>query len=178
MFDNLSDKLDKAFHILKGHGKITEVNVADTLKEVRRALLDADVNFKIAKDFTTKVKEKAIGQDVLTTLQPGQLLVKLVKDELTELMGGDVAGINLSGNPTVILMSGLQGSGKTTFSGKLANFLKTKKNKKPLLVACDIYRPAAIDQLHVLGEQIGVDVFSNRDEKDPVKIWEAALKQA
>ena len=129
MFDNLSDKLDKAFHILKGHGKITEVNVADTLKEVRRALLDADVNFKIAKDFTTKVKEKAIGQDVLTTLQPGQLLVKLVKDELTELMGGDVAGVNLSGNPTVILMSGLQGSGKTTFSGKLANFLKLKRTR-------------------------------------------------
>ncbi|HEU4496814.1 MAG TPA: signal recognition particle receptor subunit alpha, partial [Flavobacterium sp.] len=138
MFNNLSEKLDKAFHILKGHGKITEVNVADTLKEVRRALLDADVNFKIAKDFTAKVKEKAIGQDVLTTLQPGQLLVKLVKDELAVLMGGDAAGISLSGNPSVILMSGLQGSGKTTFSGKLANYLKTKKNKKPLLVACDI----------------------------------------
>ena len=138
MFDNLSDKLDKAFHILKGHGKITEVNVAETLKEVRRALLDADVNFKIAKDFTTKVKEKAIGQNVLTTLQPGQLMVKLVKDELTELMGGDVAGINLSGNPTVILMSGLQGSGKTTFSGKLANFLKTKKSKKPPKKVCSI----------------------------------------
>ena len=131
MFDNLSDKLDKAFHILKGHGKITDVNVADTLKEVRRALLDADVNFKIAKDFTSRVKDKAIGQNVLTTLQPGQLMVKLVKDELTELMGGEAAGINLSGNPTVILMSGLQGSGKTTFSGKLANYLKTKKNKKP-----------------------------------------------
>src|SRR6187402_1587321 len=170
MFDNLSDKLDKAFHILKGHGKITEVNVAETLKEVRRALLDADVNFKIAKDFTTKVKEKSIGQDVLTTLQPGQLLVKLVKDELTELMGGDVAGINLSGNPTVILMSGLQGSGKTTFSGKLANHMKNKRGKKPLLVACDIYRPAAIDQLHVLGEQIGVPVYSDRDNKDAVSI--------
>lgn len=175
MFDNLSDKLDKAFHILKGHGKITEVNVADTLKEVRRALLDADVNFKIAKEFTNKVKEKAIGQDVLTTLQPGQLLVKLVKDELTELMGGDVAGVNLSGNPTVILMSGLQGSGKTTFSGKLANFLKTKKNKKPLLVACDIYRPAAINQLHVVGEQIGVEVYSEPDSKNAVHIAENGI---
>ncbi|QBN18112.1 signal recognition particle protein [Flavobacterium nackdongense] len=178
MFDNLSDKLDKAFHILKGHGKITEVNVAETLKEVRRALLDADVNFKIAKDFTTKVKEKAIGQNVLTTLQPGQLLVKLVKDELTELMGGDVAGINLSGNPTVILMSGLQGSGKTTFSGKLANYLKTKKNKKPLLVACDIYRPAAIKQLHVVGEAIGVDVYSEPDNTNPVIIAQNAISFA
>lgn len=178
MFDNLSDKLDKAFHILKGHGKITEVNVADTLKEVRRALLDADVNFKIAKDFTTKVKEKAIGQDVLTTLQPGQLLVKLVKDELTELMGGDAAGVNLSGNPSIILMSGLQGSGKTTFSGKLANFLKTKKNKKPLLVACDIYRPAAINQLHVVGDQIGVEVYSEPENKNPVEIAQNAIKHA
>jgi len=178
MFDNLSDKLDKAFHILKGHGKITEVNVAETLKEVRRALLDADVNFKIAKDFTTKVKEKAIGQNVLTTLQPGQLLVKLVKDELTELMGGDVAGVNLSGNPTVILMSGLQGSGKTTFSGKLANYLKTKKNKKPLLVACDIYRPAAIKQLHVVGESLGIDVYSEPDNTNPVIIAQNAISFA
>jgi len=178
MFDNLSEKLDKAFHILKGHGKITEVNVAETLKEVRRALLDADVNFKIAKDFTTKVKEKAIGQNVLTTLQPGQLLVKLVKDELTELMGGDVAGINLSGNPTVILMSGLQGSGKTTFSGKLANFLKTKKSKKPLLVACDVYRPAAINQLHVVGDQIGVEVYSEIGNNNPVEISLNAIKYA
>lgn len=178
MFDNLSDKLDKAFHILKGHGKITEVNVAETLKEVRRALLDADVNFKIAKDFTTKVKEKAIGQDVLTTLQPGQLLVKLVKDELTELMGGDVAGVNLSGNPTVILMSGLQGSGKTTFSGKLANFLKTKKNKNPLLVACDVYRPAAINQLHVVGDQIGVEVYFEIGNNNPVEIAQNAVKYA
>lgn len=178
MFDNLSDKLDKAFHILKGHGKITEINVAETLKEVRRALLDADVNFKIAKDFTTKVKDKAIGQDVLTTLQPGQLLVKLVKDELTELMGGDVAGINLSGNPTVILMSGLQGSGKTTFSGKLANFLKTKKNKNPLLVACDVYRPAAINQLHVVGNQIGVEVYSELGNNIPVEIATNAVKYA
>jgi signal recognition particle subunit SRP54 len=178
MFDNLSDKLDKALHLLKGHGKITDVNVADTLKEVRRALLDADVNFKIAKDFTTRVKEKAIGENVLTTLQPGQLMVKIVKDELTELMGGDAAGINLSGNPTVILMSGLQGSGKTTFSGKLANFLKTKKNKKPLLVACDIYRPAAINQLHVVGGQIGVEVYSEPENKNPVEIAQNAIKYA
>ncbi len=178
MFTNLSDKLDKAFHILKGHGKITEVNVADTLKEVRRALLDADVNFKIAKEFTTKVKEKAIGENVLTTLQPGQLLVKIVKDELTELMGGDVSGINLSGNPTVILMSGLQGSGKTTFSGKLANFLKTKKNKKPLLVACDVYRPAAINQLHIVGDQIGVEVYSELGNNNPVEIALNAVKYA
>ena len=178
MFNNLSEKLDKAFHILKGHGKITEVNVADTLKEVRRALLDADVNFKIAKDFTTRVKEKAMGQDVLTTLQPGQLLVKIVKDELTELMGGDVTGINLSGSFSVILMSGLQGSGKTTFSGKLANFLKTKKNKKTLLVACDIYRPAAINQLHVVGEQIGVEVYSEPENKNAVEIAQNAIKHA
>ncbi len=178
MFDNLSEKLDKALHTLKGHGKISEINVAETLKEVRRALLDADVNFKIAKDFTTKVKEKAIGQNVLTTLQPGQLLVKLVKDELTELMGGDVSGINLSGNPTVILMSGLQGSGKTTFSGKLANFLKTKKNKKPMLVACDVYRPAAINQLHVVGDQIGVEVYSEIGNNNPVEIAENAIKYA
>lgn len=178
MFDNLTDKLDKAMHVLKGHGSITEVNVADTLKEIRRALVDADVNYKIAKEFTARAKEKALGQGVLTNLKPGQLLTKIVKDELTDLMGGDAAGINLSGNPTVILMSGLQGSGKTTFSGKLANFLKTKKSKKPLLVACDIYRPAAIDQLHVVGESIGVEVFSNRDEKDPVKISEAAIAHA
>lgn len=178
MFNNLSDKLDKAFHILKGHGKITEVNVAETLKEVRRALLDADVNFKIAKDFTTKVKEKAIGQNVLTTLQPGQLLVKIVKDELTELMGGDATGINLSGNPTVILMSGLQGSGKTTFSGKLANYLKTKKGKKPLLVACDIYRPAAINQLHIVGGQVGVEVYSEQENKNPVDISLKAIAYA
>ena len=178
MFNNLSEKLDKAFHILKGHGKITEVNVAETLKEVRRALLDADVNFKIAKDFTTKVKEKAIGQNVLTTLQPGQLLVKLVKDELTELMGGEATGINLSGNPTVILMSGLQGSGKTTFSGKLANYLKTKKGKKPLLVACDIYRPAAINQLHVVGGQIGVEVYSEPENKSAVQIALNAIQHA
>ncbi len=178
MFNNLSDKLDKAFHLLKGHGKITEINVADTLKEVRRALLDADVNFKIAKEFTTRVKEKAIGQNVLTTLQPGQLLVKIVKDELAELMGGTEVGINLSGNPSVILMSGLQGSGKTTFSGKLANFLKTKKAKKPLLVACDIYRPAAINQLHVVGDQIGVAVYSEPENKNAVQIALNALQHA
>lgn len=178
MFDNLSEKLDKALHVLKGHGSITEVNVAETLKEVRRALLDADVNFKIAKQFTNNVKEKALGQDVLTSLQPGQLMVKLVKDELTELMGGDTAGVNLGGSPTVILMSGLQGSGKTTFSGKLANYLKSKKTKKPLLVACDIYRPAAINQLHVVGEQIGVEVFSDEGNQNPVEIAQNAIAHA
>jgi signal recognition particle subunit SRP54 len=178
MFDNLSDKLDKALHVLKGHGSITEVNVAETLKEVRRALLDADVNFKTAKEFTNTVKEKALGQNVLTTLQPGQLMVKLVKDELTQLMGGETAGVNLSGTPTVILMSGLQGSGKTTFSGKLANYLKTKKTKKPLLVACDIYRPAAINQLHVVGDQIGVEVYSEPENKNPVQIAQNAIAHA
>ena len=178
MFNNLSDKLDKALHVLKGHGSITEVNVAETLKEVRRALLDADVNFKIAKQFTQSVKEKALGQDVLTTLQPGQLMVKIVKDELTQLMGGDAEGINLSGTPSIILMSGLQGSGKTTFSGKLANFLKNKKSKKPLLVACDVYRPAAINQLHVVGEQIGVEVYSEEGNMDPVDIATNALSHA
>ena len=178
MFDNLSDKLDKALHVLKGHGKITEVNVAETLKEVRRALLDADVNYKIAKDFTKRVKEKALGQDVLTTLQPGQLMVKIVKDELTELMGGDTVGVNLSGSPAVILMSGLQGSGKTTFSGKLASYLKSKKTKKPLLVACDVYRPAAVDQLHVVGEQIKVDVYSDKGNTDPVAIAQAGIAHA
>ncbi|MEL4306470.1 signal recognition particle protein [Joostella sp. CR20] len=178
MFDNLSDKLDKAFHVLKGHGQITEVNVAETLKEVRRALLDADVNFKTAKEFTNTVKEKALGQDVLTTLKPGQLMVKLVKDELVELMGGEAAGVDLSGNPSVILMAGLQGSGKTTFSGKLANFLKNKKTKKPLLVACDVYRPAAIDQLHVVGEQIGVEVYSDKGNNDPVQIANAGIAHA
>ncbi len=178
MFNNLSEKLDKALHVLKGHGSITEVNVAETLKEVRRALLDADVNYKTAKDFTSRVKEKALGQNVLTTLQPGQLMVKIVKDELTELMGGDAEGINLAANPSIILMSGLQGSGKTTFSGKLANFLKNKKTKKPLLVACDVYRPAAIDQLHVVGDQIGVEVFSNREEQNPVTIAQTAVAHA
>ena len=178
MFDNLSDKLDKAMHVLRGHGQITEINVAETTKEIRRALLDADVNFKIAKEFTNTVKEKAIGQNVLTTLQPGQLMTKIVKDELTELMGGDAEGVDLSGNPSVILMSGLQGSGKTTFSGKLANFLKTKKSKNPLLVACDVYRPAAIDQLHVVGDQIGVPVYSDRENTDPVSLALAGVAHA
>ena len=178
MFNNLSEKLDKALHVLKGQGSITEVNVAETLKEVRRALLDADVNFKIAKEFTNKVKQDALGQNVLTSLQPGQLMVKLVKDELTQLMGGDTAGINLSGDPSVILMSGLQGSGKTTFSGKLANYLKTKKSKNPLLVACDVYRPAAIDQLHVVGDQIGIEVFSDRGNNNPVDIAQKAIAHA
>ena len=178
MFDNLSDKLDKALHVLKGHGQITEINVAETLKEVRRALLDADVNFKTAKDFTTRVKEKALGLNVLTTLQPGQLMVKVVKDELTQLMGGDAAGVDLSGSPSVILMSGLQGSGKTTFSGKLANYLQTKKSKKPLLVACDVYRPAAIDQLHIVGEQLKVDVYSDKENNDPVAIAKAGIAHA
>lgn len=178
MFGNLSDKIDKAFKLLKGHGKITEINVAETLKEVRRALLDADVNFKTAKEFTDRVKEKAIGQNVLTSLSPGQLLIKITHDELAELMGGTKAEINLSGSPAVILMSGLQGSGKTTFSGKLANFLKSKRGRNPLLVACDVYRPAAIDQLHVLGEQLGITVFSDRDEKNPVKIAEKAIQFA
>ena len=178
MFDSLSDKLDNALHVLKGHGQITEVNVAETLKEVRRALVDADVNYKIAKEFTSTVKEKALGQNVLTALKPGQMMVKLVKDELTQLMGGEAEGINLSGNPSVILMSGLQGSGKTTFSGKLANYLKTKKTKKPLLVACDIYRPAAINQLHVVGDQVGVEVFSDEGNQDPVAISKAAIAYA
>ena len=178
MFNNLSEKLDKALHVLKGQGSITEVNVAETLKEVRRALLDADVNFKIAKEFTNKVKQDALGQNVLTSLQPGQLMVKLVKDELTQLMGGDTAGINLSGAPSVILMSGLQGSGKTTFSGKLANYLKTKKSKNPLLVACDVYRPAAIDQLLVVGDQIGIEVYSDRGNNNPVEIAQKAIAHA
>src|ERR1700741_1345780 len=178
MFDNLSDKLDRAFKILKGQGKITEINVAETLKEVRKALLDADVNYKVAKQFTDTIKEKALGQNVLTSISPGQLMIKLTHDELKELMGGRNEEIKLGGNPTVILMSGLQGSGKTTFTGKLAHYLKTKKGKKPLLVACDVYRPAAIDQLHVLGEQIGVDVYSDRENKNPVTIAQNAIKQA
>lgn len=178
MFDSLSSKLDSAFKVLKGHGKITEINVAETLKEVRRALLDADVNFKIAKEFTNRVKEKALGQKVLTSLKPGQLLVKIVKDELTELMGSTSVEMKLPGKPSVILMSGLQGSGKTTFSGKLALYLKNKKKKNPLLVACDVYRPAAIDQLEVLGEEIEVPVFSDREEKNPIKIAQAAIKHA
>ena len=178
MFDSLSNKLESAFKVLKGHGKITEINVAETLKEVRRALLDADVNFRIAKEFTNTVKEKAIGSKVLTSLQPGQLLIKIVKDELTELMGSNAEGLNLSSKPSVVLMSGLQGSGKTTFSAKLALYLKSKKKKKPILVACDVYRPAAIDQLNVLGEQIGVEVYSDLEEKNPVKIAKSAIAKA
>jgi len=178
MFENLTEKFDRAFKVLKGQGQITEINVAETLKEVRRALLDADVSFNTAKDFTTKVKEKALGRNVLTAISPGQLLTKICHEELIELMGGDQAEINIKGNPGIILMSGLQGSGKTTFSGKLANYLKNKKGKNPLLVACDVYRPAAIDQLHVLGEQIGVEVFSNKEEKNPVKIAQAAIAYA
>jgi signal recognition particle subunit SRP54 len=178
MFNNLSEKLDKALHTLKGHGRISEINVAETLKEVRRALLDADVNYKIAKEFTNRVKEKALGQNVLTTLQPGQLMVKIVKDELTALMGGDEEEINLSATPSVILMSGLQGSGKTTFSGKLANYLKTKKAKIPMLVACDVYRPAAIDQLHIVGELVGVEVYSDQGNNDPVAIAKSGIAAA
>lgn len=178
MFENLTEKFDRAFKILKGEGQITEINVAETLKEVRRALLDADVSFKTAKDFTEKVKETALGQDVLTAVSPGQLLVKITHDELKELMGGSAADINYQGNPGVILMSGLQGSGKTTFSGKLANYLKTKKGKNPLLVACDIYRPAAIDQLHVVGDSIGVHVYSERENKNAVQIATNAIAYA
>ncbi len=178
MFDNLQDKLDKAFHVLKGHGQISEVNVAETVKEIRRALVDADVSFKIAKDFTNRVKEKALGQKVLTSLQPGQLMTKIVHDEMADLMGGDAIELSLSSSPSVILMAGLQGSGKTTHSGKLASFLKTKKSKKPLLVACDVYRPAAINQLKVVGEQIGVEVYTEVDNSNPVSIAENALQHA
>lgn len=178
MFENLSDKFDRAFKILKGHGSITEINVAETLKEVRKALLEADVNFKTAKDFTTRVKDKAMGQNVLTSLSPNQLLVKITHDELTQLMGGHKQDISYNGNPGIILMAGLQGSGKTTFSGKLANYLKTKKGKRPLLVACDVYRPAAIDQLIVVGEKIGVEVFSDRESKNPVEIAQKGINYA
>jgi signal recognition particle subunit SRP54 len=178
MFDNLTDKFERAFKVLKGQGQITEINVAETLKEVRRALLDADVNFKTAKDFTVRVKDKAMGANVLTAISPSQLMIKICHEELVELMGGNESEIQIQGNPGIILMSGLQGSGKTTFSGKLANYLQTKKNKKPLLVACDVYRPAAIDQLHVLGEQLGIEVYSNKEEKDPVKIATDAVVYA
>ena len=178
MFNNLTEKLNKAFHTLKGHGKITEINVAETLKEVRRALLDADVSYKIAKDFTNSVKEKAIGRNVLTDLRPGQLMVKIVKDELTELMGSENVGINLSDNPSIILLAGLQGSGKTTFAGKLANYLKKKKGKNPLLVACDVYRPAAIEQLKVLGSSIGIEVYSEEGNNDPIYIAKKSLNYA
>ena len=178
MFDNLSDRLERSFKILKGEGKITEINVAETMKDVRRALLDADVNFRVAKDFTNRVKEKAMGMNVLTAVKPGQLMVKLVHDELAELMGGEESPIHLSQHPAIILMSGLQGSGKTTFSGKLANMLKNKQGKKPLLVACDVYRPAAIDQLKVVGEQIGVPVYSEPDNKDVNTIADHAIQEA
>ncbi len=178
MFENLSDRLEQSFKLLKGQGSITEINVAETLKEVRRALLDADVNFKIAKSFTDDVKQKALGQQVLTAVKPGQLMVKIVKDELIQLMGGKHEDIDVSGSPAVILMAGLQGSGKTTFSGKLANMLKRKKGRHPLLVAGDVYRPAAIEQLKVLGEQIGVPVYTEEGNLDPVKIAQAAIKEA
>lgn len=178
MFENLTDKFERAFKVLKGHGQISEINVAETLKEVRKALLDADVNFKTAKEFTNTVKEKALGRDVLTTVSPGQLMTKICHEELVELMGGNEVEINLKGNPGIILMSGLQGSGKTTFTGKLGNYLKTKKGKKVLLVACDVYRPAAIDQLHVLGDQLSIEVYSNKEEKNPVKIAQDAIVHA
>jgi len=178
MFDNLQERLDRSFKLLKGQGRITEINVAETLKDVRRALLDADVNFKIAKDFTNEVKEKAMGANVLTAVKPNELMVKIVHDELAVLMGGEKADIAIKGNPCVILIAGLQGSGKTTFSGKLANLLKTKRAKNPMLVAGDVYRPAAIEQLKVLGEQIGVPVYFEEDNKNPVKIAKAAIKEA
>jgi signal recognition particle subunit SRP54 len=178
MFENLSDRLERSFKLLKGQGKITEINVAETLKDIRRALLDADVNFKIAKTFTDDVKEKALGQNVLNAVKPGQLMVKIVKDELAELMGGESVDIDLSGSPSVILMAGLQGSGKTTFSGKLANMLKRKKGRHPLLVAGDVYRPAAIEQLKVLAEQIGVPVYTEEGSMNPVQIAQSAIKEA
>ena len=178
MFDNLSERLERSFKILKGEGKITEINVAETLKDVRKALLDADVNYKVAKNFTDTVKEKALGQNVLTAVKPSQLMVKIVHDELTKLMGGETAELKLEGRPAVILMSGLQGSGKTTFSGKLARMLKMKKHRKPLLVACDVYRPAAIEQLRVLGEQINVPVYCEMESKNPVQIALNAIDEA
>lgn len=178
MFENLSDKLDRAFKVLKGQGTITEINVAETMKEIRKALLDADVNYKTAKTFTDDVKQKALGSNVLTAISPGQLLTKIMNDELAELMGGTATELNLTANPTVILIAGLNGAGKTTFSGKLANFLKTQKNKKPLLVAGDVYRPAAIDQLKVLGEQIGVPVYANLESKDPIGIAKEGIALA
>lgn len=178
MFENLSERLERSFKLLKGQGEITEINVAETLKDVRRALLDADVNYKVAKQFTDTVKTKALGRDVLNAVKPGEMMVKIVHDELTELMGGETAQVNLSGNPTVILMSGLQGSGKTTFSGKLARKLKSEKGKRPLLVAADVYRPAAIDQLKVLGEQIEVPVYTEDGNRNPVQIAENAIRHA
>jgi signal recognition particle subunit SRP54 len=178
MFQNLSERLESAFKNIKGQARITDLNIANTIKDIRRALVDADVNYKIAKEFTDKVKEKALGAKVLLAVNPGQQMVKIVQDELTELMGGSESEFNISGNPAIILIAGLQGSGKTTFSGKLANYLKTKKGKSPLLVAADIYRPAAIDQLEVLGGQIGVDVYSERENKDAVSIVQNAIKEA
>ena len=178
MFENLSERLERSFKILKGEGKITEINVAETMKDVRRALIDADVNYKVAKTFTDRVKQKALGMNVLTAVKPGQLMVKLVHDELAELMGGETVGLNLQGRPAIILMSGLQGSGKTTFSGKLANMLKNKQHKNPLLVACDVYRPAAIEQLRVVGESVGVPVYSEPDSKDVVAIAQHAIREA
>ncbi|MGD1981175.1 MAG: signal recognition particle protein [Flavobacteriales bacterium] len=178
MFENLSDRLEGAFKTLKGNHKITELNIADSVKQIRRALVEADVSFKIAKEFTNKVKDKAIGEGVINAVQPGQMMVKIVRDEMAELMGGQAEGLNLTGSPTVILMAGLQGSGKTTHSAKLANYLKRKKTKKPLLVACDVYRPAAINQLHVLGEQLGIEVYSEEGNNDPVTIASNALAHA
>ena len=178
MFENLSDKLDRAFKVLKGQGTITEINVAETMKEIRKALLDADVNYKTAKTFTDEVKQKALGSNVLTAISPGQLLTKIMNDELAALMGGTATELNLAANPTIILIAGLNGAGKTTFSGKLANFLKTQKNKKPLLVAGDVYRPAAIDQLKVLGEQIGIPVYANLESKDPIGIAKEGIALA
>ena len=178
MFENLSERLERSFKILKGEGKITEINVAETLKDVRRALLDADVNYKVAKSFTDRVKQKALGQNVLTSVKPGQLMVKIVHDELADLMGGHASELKLQGRPSVILMAGLNGAGKTTLSGKLALFLKTKKSRKPLLVACDVYRPAAVEQLRVLAEQIEVPIYMNLEEKDPVKIAREGIQEA
>ncbi len=178
MFENLTDRLERSFKILKGEGKITELNVAATLKDVRRALLDADVNYKVAKEFTDTVKDKALGMNVLTAIKPGQLMVKIVHDELAKLMGGEASELHLSGKPAIVLMSGLQGSGKTTFSGKLANMLKRKQHKNPLLVACDVYRPAAIDQLKVVGESIGVPVYSEPDNKNVNEIADHAIQEA
>src|SRR6187549_885459 len=178
MFNTLSEKLDIAFKNIKGQGRISELNIANTVKDIRRALVDADVNYKIAKEFTDSIKEKALGEKVLTAVSPGQLMVKIVQDQLTELMGGEESEFNISGNPAIVLVAGLQGSGKTTFCGKLANYLKTKKGKSPLLVAADIYRPAAIEQLKILGSQVNVDVYNEPENKDVVAIVQNAIKEA
>ena len=178
MFENLTEKLERSFKILKGEGRITEINVAETLKEIRRALIDADVSYKVAKTFTDEVKRKALGQNVLTAVKPGQMMTKIVRDELAELMGGTATEVNLEGNPAVILIAGLQGSGKTTFSGKFASFLKSKKNRKVLLVACDVYRPAAIDQLKILGDTVGVEVYTEPGNNNPVEIAKNAIDYA